>query len=358
MDRKKRKGTLISLYEIIKSRKRELLLFGISSVIGILLCLVFLEIFFQKENWNDSTIQFDPYLGWANKPNSSVVIDDKKYTTNSLGFRSEEVDFSKDHILLIGDSVTWGHGVNDNETVSYYLNQKYENYQVINLGVNGYGLDQYYLNLERNIGALNTKFIIVNIFTGNDFGDTITDTSYGKNKPLFSVDESKLKLTYGEEFDADPNKLKLMNDKISRYSCANLTTKRIWKQWSLDLHGFRNFFCEPQVIGELESLYVVLALLIKIRDLARQNNSGLLFVISPHKKDFEPQNAVAAGHLKYFQDVFQKMRFRYIDFYKEIRKQEWDVESLYYDGLHLSPTGNQILANTIYDFIESNSSIR
>jgi hypothetical protein len=74
-------------------------------------------------------------------------------TVNSDGFRGRDypVDKMKDvyRIIILGDSFTFGAGVNDNETFSYYLEQKLnslrlnnEKFEVLNLGVGGYNTFQ------------------------------------------------------------------------------------------------------------------------------------------------------------------------------------------------------------------------
>ena len=103
--------------------------------------------------------------------------------------RSEEVYSSKGHILVVGDSVAFGLGVNNDETVSYYLGKE-ENisaleYQVLNLGVSGWGIGQYYLNLKKHIENLNPKMIVLIIYVTNDLDDTRKDHHYGISKPMF-----------------------------------------------------------------------------------------------------------------------------------------------------------------------------
>ena len=62
--------------------------------------------------------QFDPILGWAPAPNKTVTLCSVVYKNNSQVFRSEEVDPSKDHILIFGNYVGYGWGVENNETSS------------------------------------------------------------------------------------------------------------------------------------------------------------------------------------------------------------------------------------------------
>ena len=58
-------------------------------------------------------------------------------STNSMGFRSPELENpkSKFRILCIGDSVTFGWGVEDQETYPALLQKQFPNTEVINVGV-------------------------------------------------------------------------------------------------------------------------------------------------------------------------------------------------------------------------------
>ena len=72
---------------------------------------------------DDLPIDFHKDLGWYNRPNSSVISGGKTYSINSSGFRSNNVNSSQKHILILGDSVVYGQGVEDDETISHNLNK-------------------------------------------------------------------------------------------------------------------------------------------------------------------------------------------------------------------------------------------
>lgn len=64
--------------------------------------------------------------------------------TNSLGLRNLEIDINKKHLLVLGDSVSFGYGVKAEETFSNLLQVALGNdWQVINSGVPGYNVGQY-----------------------------------------------------------------------------------------------------------------------------------------------------------------------------------------------------------------------
>ena len=120
-----------------------------STFLTLVLCLFVLEEHFSTKFLNTNyPVKFDSNIGWINYPKTSRSSKDSIsynsgktktnwYTINSEGFRSEEVDYTKKHILVLGDSVAYGSGVNDDKHFSYYLNSFYKNYQVLNLGCAG-----------------------------------------------------------------------------------------------------------------------------------------------------------------------------------------------------------------------------
>jgi hypothetical protein len=120
--------------------KKNIILALTTTFLASILGLILVETYFFKSNDNFfvcEICQFHPQLGWETIPGKTVSNEKVTYTTNSLGIRSKEVDFSKGHILLGGDSVTFGLGVNNNENVSHYLEKINNEHQVLNLGFLG-----------------------------------------------------------------------------------------------------------------------------------------------------------------------------------------------------------------------------
>ena len=83
--------------------------------------------------------------------------------TNSLGWRDDEPD-SRKKVLVIGDSYTFGWGVNNNETIPYNLEEIYNNeYDFINLGYTAGGSpDSYatYLRHHKDLQKIPTILIL------------------------------------------------------------------------------------------------------------------------------------------------------------------------------------------------------
>lgn len=108
---------------------------------------------------------FDPVLGEIPVPNQKgrqthPGAYDFTYSNNSLGFRGSREYRTKQpgefRILLLGDSFTYGMGVNDDQTFASHLEQSLRrhnlNAEVINSGNPGHGTD-YELKLFQTVGA-------------------------------------------------------------------------------------------------------------------------------------------------------------------------------------------------------------
>ncbi len=113
------------------------------------------------------------------EPNTSIYVDEGQnfcriepyhLETNSKGLRYDETEEHKNEdtyrILVIGDSNVFGWGLNQSDTFPYILKQELashheKDYQVLNMGVPGAGIENHYLIL-RNIGLdYNPDLVIV-----------------------------------------------------------------------------------------------------------------------------------------------------------------------------------------------------
>jgi lysophospholipase L1-like esterase len=126
----------------------------------------------------------DPEIRYVLSPNQKGWVDDGFVTTNSRGFRGREVEIPKPHgrlrIVALGDSVTFGWGVNDADTFCYQLEQQLRtgrpglDVDVVNLAVPGYATRQEVALLKRNLADLQPDVVLVG-FYANDLPDTLDD---------------------------------------------------------------------------------------------------------------------------------------------------------------------------------------
>jgi len=118
------------------------------------------------------------------------------YSTTEMGFRIPDVDFSKDLILMSGDSILFGNGLNDWETVPYLLQKKEDlnhKFSFFNAGLPGKSMAHHLLTLK-NLIALSQKqgtkikylmlWVSYNDLEENIALQTIENRALKKNLPL------------------------------------------------------------------------------------------------------------------------------------------------------------------------------
>jgi lysophospholipase L1-like esterase len=113
----------------------------------------------------------NPDISYELKPN----IREKAYrnivTTEEHGFRSPALSPSKKTIALLGDSITFGYGVADDETLAAQMSKELNNtYNVLNTGVPGYTLGQELATYKEKVKKMNPSALVL-IFYWNDLND-------------------------------------------------------------------------------------------------------------------------------------------------------------------------------------------
>lgn len=113
--------------------------------------------------------RFDDTLGWSYLPDTSKTIEfngksrDICFDKDGIRVPNSEYqfDYSKPTVLFIGGSFTMGHGLAyEDSFAGKFDNLKEVNYQVVNLGVQGFGSDQALLALRKFLLKFNTKVVV------------------------------------------------------------------------------------------------------------------------------------------------------------------------------------------------------
>ena len=121
--------------------------------------------------------QKDKELSWVPRKNIRGIHNKRgsfstTFTTNSRGLRDKEYSLKKPdgvkRIVVVGDSFTWGFGVNDNENYTERLESMLHNAEVINLGVTAYQLWKEILYFKKEGVLYNPDILIVGLCL-NDF---------------------------------------------------------------------------------------------------------------------------------------------------------------------------------------------
>jgi len=218
---------------------------------------------------------YDKVKGWNVKPNVKIFNpwNGKTLNTNSKGVRGiREYSYKRKggigRIVLIGDSFTFGEENSDNEIVSYFLDRKLPNYEVVNLGVHGYGPDQMYLKLRDEGIKYSPDIVILLYISGDTDRNILSFRDYAKSRFILNK----------------KGELVLTNVPVpTPYDIINKDKKRfyLWEFLKLIIFRFR------EIRGEVDREKIVLAVEIikEMNRLCAENNIKFIVCSTDHDYD-------------------------------------------------------------------------
>jgi lysophospholipase L1-like esterase len=314
-----------------------------------------------------------PDRGWENRPGIEVDVGQPEFSTrathNSLGLRGPEIAEAPGdrlRVVVLGDSFTYGVGVEDDETFSARLAELDPHLEVLNLGVNNYSTTQELL-LLRERGLAFEPRVVVLAFFWNDVPD-----SFKREFPAFRLDEGVLR--YPEpRSPADPP---LMSWEASRkplrhsYAYRFLSDRLDLLRWRVSLALGRPID-DPYVLREDEvepAWSLIRAVLLEMDRLAREAGSVLLVALIPDQTLVAP--FAALGLLGFSESdvrIHERMAalgaetgIRVVDLLPALRAAgETGGAPLYYPiDRHLTARGHEVVAERLAEEIGSLEGLR
>lgn len=293
---------------------------GFAVAIGIVFGLALLEFcagsyaayISSREQMDSGFLVFDPDLGWQMAPGwggrHRHYDFDVRYSTNSRGLRGpwpEAAGESRRYVFL-GDSFTFGLGVNDDETFVQRLGTANPATTYLNAGVAGYSTDQEYLYLKRHLAEWRASDIALVVYLANDLLDDTLSYPLQANmgKPLFVADGGGLRLTNVPV----PLRPKPPEEQIRTLSTMVLGEDEAQKQtaswrsrWQLArILGFSEAAAGKAISSMPERLAYPLDLFVKlaqnIRQLCDENHVKLSLVLMPGRSYVEQPDSLSAQY--------------------------------------------------------------
>ena len=133
---------------------------------------------------------YDEILGWFPEPSSERTIEGTRsffVRHNARGFRDAEHGAKEaPRLLVLGDSFVWGFDVEEDERFTARIGERLPGWEVLNLGVSGYGTDQELLLLRRELAHYAPEIVLLVFAEENDREDNTRNRRYGPYyKPYF-----------------------------------------------------------------------------------------------------------------------------------------------------------------------------
>jgi len=193
----------------------------------------------QRANRPSRNFEADADTGWRMQRSREFEwsIDGHRntYRSNRQGFRSNR-DFDHPSPLLIGavgDSFTWGTGVDYKETFGHLIEQRLDGATLYNFAMPGFGIDQMWMSVRHQVLPLRPSLVVV-AFVDVDFERSLMAYREveGFNKPRFILSSGTLRL----QTTADvPGRLRLMLATHSQLWAATARLiSRVKESWPLN----------------------------------------------------------------------------------------------------------------------------
>jgi hypothetical protein len=143
----------------------------------------------------------DPWIGWKLPPNTTVEESGADYSvayrSNPQGFRSRH-DFARatprHRVVLLGDSYTFGTGVEDDATFATRLEHELRRTRTYNFGIGGFGVDQMWRTLHHYALDVHPDVVVL-VFIRNDLDRSLSAIRLGHDwlaKPTYRLEGDRL----------------------------------------------------------------------------------------------------------------------------------------------------------------------
>ena len=310
-------------------------------------------------------------------PNLNLRYNQKEFShsviTNSAGFRNKEELVNKDIILFIGDSFTFGSGVDEEYHYSHIfdklLNWNEKKFNIYNAGVPGYSTIDELIYIR---GLINRGLDIKKVLLGidiSDFNENLLFPIYDIQDGylVFSTKDKKGAVVSGLNFLAANSELvnflyyRVVHSSVLKNYLASIFSNLKYLHINLPDRNLQLFARQKNDISE-KKLTVFKEHLTKIIELCKASNIELYVYYLPmiqeiYKDNY--QNTLATYSLKeedfnltflngYIEQICTENGARFLDIKKDLLRS--NSERLYYFvDQHFTRYGNLITGISIYN---------
>lgn len=295
-----------------------------------------------------------------------------KVITNSAGFRNERELVNENIILFVGDSFTFGSGVDEEFHYSHIfdtlLNWNGRKFNVHNAGVPGYSTINEYIYIR---DLLNQKWKVKNIFLGVDISDFNENLLF----PIYDVQNGRLVFSTKEKKGLTVKGLNFLaaNSELVNFLYYRIVHSSVLKNYFASVFNLKYFninlpdknlqlFAREKDDISKKKLAVFKENLIKIIELCRANNVELYVYYIPtiqeiykdhYKKtldtySFKEEDFDLGFVNDYVKQTCSENRAKFIDLKGDVTR--FNNEALYYlVDQHFNVYGNLIVGISIYN---------
>lgn len=279
--------------------------------------------------YKKSYLGYQPIPGTHNHKvisNGKIIID-KYYTVNQDGFRITpriyDLETNKS-INFFGGSFTFGYGLNDDQTLPYYVQNYFTDWKVYNYGISGYGVHQMLAQIIKEPNILSDINILVTDRGHIPRATCKRDFSFGT--PRFILNENKKVIRSG-----NCNFISAMDNIPVPKLIGSIINRSIIKQRFWNKYQSKNFYDD-------ESVELYIEIIKKINDII-DNNQKKFFV-----GYMNSTNELDKKLIK----ILKKNNIYIIDLSLDLNNKKY-----WLPDTHTSEEGNKKRADIIYNYLNN-----
>lgn len=326
----------------------------------------------HPSNEREKFCEYDGEIGWVNKPGVSGRFSgadfDVEIKINSRGLRGEEAAYEKPEgkkrIAVLGDSFTWGYGVEQAQTFSAKLQELRPGTEVLNFGCSGYGQDQELLVLRRKALRYLPDLVVVSVHAASDFENNASFFQYGYYKPFFRVGYGGQLVLENVPVPRNTPGAKLTGWLTERSVAFRLFMSRMSGELSLGarvtawLDGKSGL--SHMADKSLNAQELTCALCRDIQAEAARHESRAVFMLAPNLRilDGGKKNALAPEDKRYeeLKTCLQKNKIDFFDLrpvFEARLKDKPETPLTFATDAHWNAEGHALAASALNDFLGS-----
>ncbi len=290
---------------------------------------------------------YDKVLGWRNRPNFSGTLNWPYRRTeekiNPQGWRDQSYAYVKPEgvfrIAVIGCSRTYGYGVNADETYSKVLEgllntDTSKKFEVMNMGVNGYGLTQMALNYMEYVRPYSPDLVVLQFYNPTVYRASQT-SMWQTLQPAFVLAGDKLRLLNSP---VPEHRFNVIEQQLIKHSVLY----RFIKEKLIKIEEINKEKFKAGIPSDKELHKLCARILAQLNHQVSQDNSQLVV--------FTWRNQG-----RWMQDILDQAGVRYLllDDYSDITfwEKQGAIDNPPPTG-HWSPVGHQFVAEALYRYIK------
>ncbi len=311
--------------------------------------------------------EYHPRFGWSLLPGAHVTHRTTEYDVdiviNDQGFRQQVVppltsNEGVDRIVVLGDSFTFGYGVQEQVRFTELLPEHLPGVEVLNMGVPATGTDQHVLFFEEAGGADAKPDIVLLVYFLENIERTGTSRYQGYGKPQFLVAEDGTGLQLTNVPVSKPLSAVVVERRhkglpipLKKYLRRNSELYTLLRQWfavsastALELDASDPY---PEYSSDAPSWKVTRLLFKRLAEDAAQVGAQLAVVVVPEPGHLRPH--IGSTHQDAVRVALDAINVPMLDLTPFFRKAQVTAdEPLYFpvDG-HWTEDGHKLVAETI-----------